>query len=431
MVSSKALSVVETLQSKGYDGYLVGGCVRDLILGQYPKDFDVATNALPADIQQVFTGSRIIGRRFKIVHVTFGRGRSREVIEVVTYRASQSTGKKHRGGSDRVVRSNHTGRILRDNVYGKLEEDVLRRDFSVNALYYDPCKETVIDYVGGVADIKSKKLRIIGDADTRFAEDPVRMIRAIRFQAKLGLSAESQISRSIRKNNQLLKQIPTARLFDEVIKLFHHGAAVKSWKLLFETPFGELLFPEVAAQFKAKTGRRFKSMILDALKNTDDRINQNLPVISSYFIAVILWRTYCDNLQNAYSRGLSGQGLQWDVASLSFKSQFLTYSVPVNLRKTALDIWSLQRPLEERRRQDISNILINKKFRAAFDFLTLRAGVGEINNSIADWWHNIQIVDNDRKEEMIAKLPQTQRRKKKRDKNRTKSSQKLSLQTVR
>ena len=409
-VSDGALEVVEVLQAANFDGYLVGGCVRDLVVGRQPKDFDVTTNARPEQVKDLFPRARIIGRRFKIVHVTFGKGRHREIIEVATYRAAASDQQEQRSGrrgnSTRVQKSGDTGRILRDNVFGTLEGDIYRRDFSVNALYYDPCREEVLDFIGGVADLKQGVLRVIGDIDTRFAEDPVRMIRAVRFKSKLGLEFEPGIDRAIHENAQLLEGVPAARLFDEVLKLFHHGAGAMTWKNLRATGLASILFPQTVHSIEGKSGHRFEDLVLQALKNTDNRINRNQPVIAGFFFAVILWQPYCVRLQRNLASGVRINEAQWNAAEFVFKSQSRTVSIPWRVRTPSTEIWEMQPRLESRIPRTITKILENRRFRAAYDFLLLRSGIEEVNKELSEWWTKIQECTGDRRQSMIAQLRQ-------------------------
>lgn len=405
------MEVVKKLQSANFDGYLVGGCVRDLIVGIQPKDFDVTTNATPEQVRDLFPRARIIGRRFKIVHVTFGRGRQREVIEVATYRAaapdSQQPNSRRRGRSQKQ-KSDDSGRILVDNVYGSIEGDVYRRDLTVNALYYDPCNEQVLDFIGGVADLKRGVLRVIGDIDTRFAEDPVRMIRAIRFKSKLGLDIGPGIERGIQENAQLLEGVPAARMFEEVLKLFHHGAAASTWKNLRATDLASTLFPQTIHSIEAKSGHRVEELVIQALKNTDDRINHDKPVIAGFFFAVILWRPYCMQLEKQLANGVRINEAQWNASDLVFKTQSRTVSIPWRVRTPSTEIWDMQSRLESRIPRTISKILENRRFRAAYDFLLLRSGIDEVSAEVADWWTKIQECDSHQKKVIIDRLRQQQ-----------------------
>ena len=412
-VSSNALDVVKKLQKNGFDGYLVGGCVRDLILELSPKDYDVTTNARPEQVKALFPRSRIIGRRFKIVHVTYGRGWEREVIEVATYRASSP---KARSEQDQITTKSRatnrrsrsitsdSGRILDDNVYGTLEEDVARRDFTVNSLYYDPINEIVLDYFQGVAHVSEKSLHIIGDISTRFVEDPVRMLRAIRFKAKLGLQTGQLLDRQIEIHADRLADVPGARLFEEVLKLFHYGAALSSWKALFNTPLAMLLFPLTCRAISAESGHRFEDLIAHALKNTDTRINNELPVMAGFLYAVLLWKPFCGELERMMQLGNRRNEACFTAAEVVFKAQNKVISVPWRVRTPATDVWDLQYRLENRIPRTIQKLLIHRRFRAAYDFLELRSRVGEVDKSLVDWWTTIQQVDPGQQQSMISAL---------------------------
>lgn len=399
-VSRNALEVVEKLQKKGFDGYLVGGCVRDLVLGIAPKDYDVTTNAKPEQVKAIFPRSRIIGRRFKIVHVTYGRGREAEIIEVATYRANSQVGqprKKH-GRST----ATHSGRILDDNVYGTLEEDVERRDLTVNSLYYDPVKEIVLDYCGGVDDLRKKEIHVIGNISTRFSEDPVRMLRAIRFKAKLGLKTGEELDQHINTHAHKLADVPAARLFDEVLKLFHHGAALQTWKTLHQTPLGGMLFPLTSQATSEKSGHRFEELIVHALKNTDSRINRGLPVMAGFLYAVLLWRPYNLEVEKLIKRGEPrSEAFFISAADSVFKRQNRVISIPWRVRTPATEVWDLQSRLERRAPKTILKTLDNRRFRAAYDFLELRSRVDEVDKDIVDWWTKIQEVSFPEQQKMI------------------------------
>ena len=429
-VSVNAMEVVEKLQQKGYDSYLVGGCVRDMILGLHPKDFDVTTNARPEQVKSLFGRSRIIGRRFKIVHVTFGRSRynEREIIEVATYRAkaSKKSTTNKRGGKKATV--SDTGRLLDDNVYGTLDQDVERRDFTVNALYYDPVNDVILDYYGGVEHLKRKELHIIGDTATRFSEDPVRMLRAIRFKAKLNLETGSAMDQDIRNCASHLSDVPAARLFDEVLKLFHHGAALDTWKVLSTTPLGKLLFPLTVRAITLEGGHRFEDLIVHGLKNTDSRINNELPVMAGYLYAVLLWKPFVVDTEKKIEHGMRRNEAMWAASESVFKQQNKVISIPWRVRTPATEIWDLQPRLEKRVPRSIEKILENRRFRAAYDFLELRSRIGEVDSDLVQWWTDIQKTDGPGQKKMIDVLrnqsgsskPRSRNRNRNRHRNRSK-----------
>ena len=411
-ISPESLEVVRTLKSRGYDGFLVGGCVRDLIMGLKPKDFDVATDALPGEVQDIFPRSRIIGRRFKIVHVVSRRGRFRHVVEVTTYRAASENPDGAKGRT--FSRSSRTGRILADNVYGTREEDVMRRDFTLNALYYDPLKEKVIDYLGGVRDIRHRQLRMIGDPERRFAEDPVRMIRAVRFQARLGFEVQDEIESAIRNRFRCLEDIHTSRLYDEVIKLFHQGSAEEAWDRLFETPLGKMLFPHVASSMRHGQPDSCLEFVRGALRNTDNRVRAGMPVIDSFFVAVVFWDVY----RKALGRQRAGRTAKHEAHGRAVLETLDDSSglviIPLRVRTIVQEIWWMQDLMERRPKKSIDSIMANRRFRAAYDFLVLRAEAGEIDRASPDWWTRLQEVTPDQRRSMIDSLPGAKKKRRRR-----------------
>lgn len=406
-VSEGAMLVCQTLQKHGYDGYLVGGCVRDWMLGLHPKDFDVATNATPEQIRPLFKRARIIGRRFKLVHVHH----KREMIEVATYRASPGEETSH------LHKQSQSGRVLRDNVYGSLLEDARRRDFTINALYMDPVAKQVIDFQGGVEDIQNRHLELIGDPDKRFAEDPVRMLRALRFKAKLGFDIPKKLDALIEKHQHHFEEVSNARLFDETFKLFHHAHAVESWHTLCEHDFLSILFP--LTEDAIEHDEMVEDFILRALENTDRRVGQEKPVIPAFFFAVILWHAYLrERNQNP---GLpSGREGVYRAAENVFRKQYPVIAIPKRVSSVIIEIWDMQWHLEQRRVKSIDGLLENRRFRAAYDFLLLREAIGEIGDEIPHWWTRIQNENSAGKREMVQALPrpQNQRRGRRKSPNR-------------
>ncbi len=397
-ISSNALQVVERLQEKGYQAYLVGGCVRDLILGIKPKDFDVSTNATPEQVKRVFNrNGRIIGRRFKIVHVRFGY----DVIEVATFRANAED-------RDKVDRNQMTeseeGRLIRDNVYGSIDEDVVRRDFTANSLYLDPIAGEVIDYLGGIQDIAQKKLVSIGDPSTRFREDPVRMLRVVRFSAKLGFEMEPEALAIIEEEGKLLAHVSPARLFEEVLKLFHGGAAHRTYQTLRQYGLFKYLFPftdQIAVD-------DVEGMPELALKNTDIRVQAGKPVIPAFLFACMLWDPVKADAQVLMDDGAKPSHA-WRVAmndALRDQNQYV--AVPRRLAEIILDIWTIHFKLVKRSPKTIRQVLENRRFRAAYDFLLLRTRVHEVDEDISDWWTRIQEVDEQEQKDMVERL--TERR---------------------
>lgn len=397
-ISKKALQVVQGLQDAGYDAYLVGGCVRDLIVGTKPKDFDVSTNATPEQIKKTFgRNARIIGRRFRLAHVRFGY----EVIEVATFRADASDRDGAVGRNE--MSEGDQGQLLRDNVYGTIEEDVVRRDFTVNAMYYDSVKGEIIDFMGGIDDIKEGKLKSIGEPELRFTEDPVRMLRVIRFAAKLGFEMEPAALHMIEEQGKLLSHVSNARLFEEVLKLFHGGAAYDTYLLLRKYGLFKHLFPFT------------DQMVIDgvdglperALKNTDKRVRQGKPVIPAFLFACMMWDPVKADAQILLDDG-ANESHAWRVAmndGLRDQNQYV--AVPRRLADIILDIWNIHFRLIKRNPRMVKASLNNRRFRAAYDFLLLRTMVHEVDEEISEWWTEIQEVDQDGRDKMIADLSES------------------------
>lgn len=407
LLSRAALEVATTLQDAGFDGYLVGGCVRDLLLRKTPKDFDVATNATPEQIKTLFRRARIIGRRFRLVHVRAGR----EIVEVATYRAPQSAAKKYHFGVG-SVRTTHSGRVLEDNVFGSLEQDAVRRDFTINALYYDPHKRQVVDFVGGVRDAQNNQLRIIGDARERFIEDPVRLLRALRFHAKLNLTLSDSLQQRISEGVNLLDDVPAPRLFDEIIKMFHHGHALKSWQVMRRYGVVDRLFPLSATHFAKHP--RGEELVQSAMHNTDQRVAEGKPVIPAFLFAVLLWLPFCEQLARQQRRGVPLPEAIWRSGEKLFSQQGARAQVPRRVSTVAVEMWEMQFALAQRKPRRIDSILANRRFRAGYDFLLLRQQIGEVESELTNWWGAIQEQPSEGKNRMIdalrASSPKTKRR---------------------
>lgn len=393
LISENALSVVKDIQAAGYQAYLVGGCVRDLLLGLKPKDFDVATDATPEQIKKLFRNSRIIGRRFKLVHVRFGY----EVIEVATFRASADD--RDNVASHEMTEGDQ-GQLLRDNVYGTIEEDVQRRDFRANALYLDPESDEILDFMGGMDDVKTKSLKSIGEPKQRFREDPVRMLRVVRFAAKLGFSMEPEALEMIEQEGKLLSHVSPARLFEEVLKLFHGGAAFDTYQMLRKYGLFKYLFPFTdQGVFDDVEG-----MPERALQNTDKRIHQGKPVIPAFLFACLLWDPVKSDAQVLMQDGVP-ESQAWRTAmndGLRDQNQYV--AVPRRLAEIILDIWNIHFRLIKRNPRMVKASLSNRRFRAAYDFLLLRVALHEVDESIGDWWTEIQEVDDQARKQMIDDL---------------------------
>ena len=395
--SINALKVVNRLASQGFQAYLVGGCVRDLLLGSSPKDYDVATDAHPEDVRQLFSNSRSIGRRFKIVHVRFGR----DIIEVATFRAPPAV--------DRDDHISDGGRILSDNIYGSFEEDVMRRDFTINALYYNPENKQIIDLVDGMGDIEKKTIRLIGDPENRFREDPVRMLRAARFEAKLGFDLEAKTMAQLKKLGFLLQDIPPARLFEEVLKLFMSGQGEASFNSLRQHELLGWLFPAINNADEIA----FKLIGL-ALASTDKRINEGLPVTPAFIYAALLWWPFCEEREKLKQAGQTNLAASHEAALTVIAKQQLFTSIPRRFSGPMRDIWQLQARLPNTRGKKPEILMGHKRFRAAYDFLLLRELSGEPLDGLGEWWTNYQEQNPEQRQAMQNSTPPKSKRRRKR-----------------
>ncbi len=405
-ISPNAVKVLYKLAEAGYHGFLVGGGVRDLLLNKRPKDFDIATDASPEQLKSLFRNARIIGRRFKIIHLRFGR----EIIEVTTFRAPHDT---HNEIADHVPRrriqnqeSAHStsGMILRDNVYGNIDEDALRRDFTINALYYTIDNFLVLDFSTGITDLQAKQIRIIGEPAERYKEDPVRMLRAIRFAAKLGFSIEEKTLQPINELAHLLESISTARLFDETIKLLAGGHAVKTFELLrLYKPGAYLLGPTLKALEKL-SGPACKLVEL-ALLNTDKRLAEDKSVTPAFLFAALLWPVLQLRLQAQQSTTSNQHQLFQQAAQEVLTEQLQYTAVPKRFTIAAKEIWELQFRLVRNNKRSVESAFNHPRFRAAYDFLLLREEAGEDLDGRGQWWTTFQIGDTNQKSEMVASEP--------------------------
>lgn len=388
-ISSAALKVTQKLQEAGFDAFVVGGAVRDLLLGIVPKDFDVATNATPEQVHALFRRSRIIGRRFKIVHVTFGRD---EIIEVTTYRGPADDGH---------VTDDH-GRILQDNVWGSREQDALRRDFTVNALYYDPASREIVDYANGVADLQAKQLVMIGDPEQRYREDPVRMLRAVRLAAKLGLTIEANTQAPIEPLASLLQNVPAARLFDEMLKLLFSGHAWECLNQLRQQGLHHGFFPLLDVIVEQPLGEKF---VMLALANTDERIRADKPVSVGFLFAALLWHEVLAAWKEIQAQGESPLPALFQAMDRVLDVQEKKLAIPRRYSVTMKEIWVLQPRFEQRSGRRPFRLLEQPRFRAGFDFLMLRAESGEADAELPQWWSEFQDADNATREEMLVREP--------------------------
>ena len=369
-----AVSVVERLSENGYSAFIVGGAVRDLLIGGKPKDFDVATNATPEQIVALFRGARIIGRRFRIVHVRMGR----EIIEVTTFRGS------HKTDDSNESKTSNRGLLLRDNVYGTLEEDAVRRDLTVNALYLDVVNNTILDHLNALEDIDQRLIRVIGDPKTRYQEDPVRMLRVARFAAKLDFDIEADTEQSIAPIKHLLADIPSARLFDEALKLFMSGYGLQSFERLEHLGLLEVVLPEAAENLQSQSAQ---IIIKQALGNTDQRIARDKPCTPAFLFAAMLWpaveKQSIELSKHSMSRpeALNAAGQQVTQRTVQRVAIPKRFSIPMR------EIWSLQHRLEHQSPKRIKPTLSLRRFRAAFDLLLLRAEASpdSLRSAVAFW----------------------------------------------
>ncbi|OCR21997.1 poly(A) polymerase [Pseudomonas syringae] len=395
--SRYAVSIVERLQNAGYQAYLVGGCVRDLMLHIEPKDFDVATSATPEQVRAEFRNARIIGRRFKLVHIHFGR----EIIEVATFRANHPVDDEDEDSNQSS--RNESGRILRDNVYGTLEEDAQRRDFTINALYYDPVSERVLDYANGVHDIRNRLIRLIGDPQQRYKEDPVRMLRAVRFAAKLDFGIEKHSATPIRQLAPMLRDIPSARLFEEVLKLFMSGYAASTFEMLVDLELFEPLFPASSKALEYNPTYTH-TLISEALANTDLRIKQNKPVTPAFLFAALLWPALPAKVLRLQERGMPPIPAMNEAAQELIIEQCQRIAIPKRFTMPIREIWDMQERLPRRSGKRADMLLDNPRFRAGYDFLLLRESAGEETDGLGEWWTDYQECNDSERREMIRDL---------------------------
>lgn len=410
LVDDRALSVVQTLQDAGYEAYVVGGAVRDLLLGLRPKDFDVATDATPEEVKALFRRAFIIGRRFRIVHVVYGRGREHEVIEVSTFRAhldnraaeqvkgNERTSKSELAGMKHAVDS--SGRVLRDNVWGPQDEDATRRDFTVNAMYYDPESQYLVDYHGGMQDSNKKVLRMIGDPVARYREDPVRIIRAVRFAAKLsqlGFKLETKTAKPLAAMLGLLADVPQSRLFDEMLKLLQTGHALASIEQLQKLGLQKGIYPLLDVVVE----RADSPFVKAALVDTDRRVGEGKPVAPSFLLACVLWA----DVKLGWDQRLANRvppfpALQESIDEV-FEARIGDVSGRGKLAADMREIWMMQPRFDKRIGSTAFSLVEQARFRAGFDFLRLRAEVSEVELALADWWQEFSMADDAAREDLI------------------------------
>jgi poly(A) polymerase len=409
LVDERAMNVVRTLQERGFEAYIVGGAVRDLLVGLKPKDFDVATNATPEEVKACFRRAFIIGRRFRIVHVVYGRGREHEVIEVSTFRAHlDSNDAEQVSGNERTSKkalSNMThavdasGRVLRDNVWGPQEEDAARRDFTVNAMYYDPLTGDVIDYHHGLEDAKKRVLRMIGDPATRYREDPVRIIRAVRFAAKLnhlGFKLEPRTAKPLKASVALLADVPQSRLFDEMLKLLQTGHALASIAQLKTLGMAKGIYPLLDVVVE----RVDSDFVNAALQDTDRRVGEGKPVAPSFLLSCVLWADVREGWQVRSNDMPTFPALQEAIEDV-FNARIGDVSGRGKLAGDMREIWTMQPRFDKRSGSAPFGLIDQARFRAGFDFMRLRAEVGEVEEELADWWETFSTANEDTRTDML------------------------------
>ena len=391
LLSSHAVRVTQTLQENGFKAFVVGGAVRDLLLGVKPKDFDVATNATPEQVKRLFRRAFIIGKRFQIVHVMFGQ----EIIEVTTFR----------GASAESAPKDEHGRVLRDNTFGEQHEDAVRRDFTINAMYYDPAAQTVLDYHNGIADIRNKTLRIIGVPEARFREDPVRLLRVVRFAAKLGFTIDSATREPIQVMAPLINNVPAARVFDEMLKLLMSGHALACLQQLRKEGLHHGLLPLLDVVLEQPLGEKFVTL---ALENTDERVRQGKGVSPGFLFASLLWHQVLEKW-NAYKAAgefpIPALHLAADdVLNTQTEKLALQRRIATDMR----DIWAMQPRFERRTGKSPYKMLEHQRMRAGYDFLLLRCESGELDAEVGQWWTDFMAADGPGREELLARKPRTE-----------------------
>jgi len=466
-ISPNALRVLYRLRDGGFMAFLVGGCVRDLLLGLEPKDFDVATDALPEEVKRLFRNSRLVGRRFRLAHVFFGR----DIIEVATFRATSApsqgdeplpeadpedgevpeldgpqleiepaapparspaqrarTGSEHHPEATAELMFDASGRILRDNIYGTIDEDVWRRDFTANALYYNIADFSVWDYVGGAQDIAARTLKLIGDPETRFREDPVRMLRAARFEAKLGFQIEPATAKPIGALRQLLAGVPPARLFDETLKLFLTGQGARSFEVLRSRGLLAAMLPTVDAYFGSHPGSLVEKLLLQGLRNTDARVLADKPVTPTFLFALLLYGPIAGIIESAPPEHWHELATILEACDRATREAQARLAIPRRFALGVREMFALQPRLEHPRGRRSLRLLEQARFRAGYDLLLLRAEHGLAPPDVAQWWTRLQQVPPEERGRMADALagegspPQAPHRRGRRRRRRSRAS---------
>jgi poly(A) polymerase len=403
LISPNALKVLYRLNKGGYDAYLVGGGVRDILLGLKPKDFDIATNATPEQIKELFRNCRLIGRRFRLAHIVFGR----EIIEVATFRGHHDTAADNKKNCQKTSKQNEQGMLLRDNIYGSIDEDAQRRDFTINAMYYSLKDFTVHDFANGIDDIEKQQIRLIGDPQTRYREDPVRMLRAIRFATKLKMTISTETNAPIKELAPLLENIPPARMFEEFNKLFLSGKALENFTLLRSYGLFYHLFPSVEEALKEQQPHYINEFIEQALSNTDQRVNEGKRVTPAFLFAALLWYPLQQKIANLHELNhLSAQDAFFSALAEVMSQQQQRIAVPKRFQAVMKDIWILQDKLNRREGKRAFKTFEHPKFRAGYDFLLLRAEIeqpyhGTQLSDLACWWTDFQQCEAATQQQMV------------------------------
>ena len=400
-ISSCALRTTQTLQRRGFAAFVVGGAVRDLILGGKPKDFDIATNATPEEVRELFRRSRIIGRRFRLVHVLCGP----EMVEVSTFRGTHTPDE-----SDGGVADEH-GRILRDNVFGNQEQDATRRDFTLNALFYDPATQEVWDYHGGVADLKKRRLRLIGDPERRYREDPIRMLRAVRFAASRGLEIDAATRRPIHRLAGLLAHVPPSRLLDEMMKLLLSGHAAEAVAQLRKEGLHHGVLPLLDAAMGRAAGERF---VEAALRSTDERVRAGKPVSPGFLFAALLWPEVLAEWKVLEEKSMPPIPALYQAMDHVMKAQAGKLAIPHRYGADMREIWAMQPRFLQRAGKRPYRLLEHPRFRAGYDFLLLRCQSGELDPALGEWWERFQRASEPERAQMMVSDSEPHRRRRRR-----------------
>lgn len=401
-INDNALKVLYRLRESGYAAYLVGGGVRDLLLGLHPKDFDVATDAHPEQVQAIFRNCRLIGRRFRLAHVYFRDS----VIEVATFRAAIED-----GAAEGERRHSDAGMIMRDNVYGTLHEDAWRRDFTINALYYNIADFSVVDFTCGMDDLQQRIVRMIGDPYKRYHEDPVRMLRAVRFAAKLDFTIEPSTEKPIFALAGLLQNVPTARLFEEILKLYVHGKSLASFQMLRHYGLFALLFPQTEICLADNPGEIFPPLLTHSFREADIRWQQDKSLHPAYLFAVLLWLPLQKAIQDYEAEGMKSFPAMFAAMEKVIRTQNKSLQIPRRLTTVVKEIWVVQYRLSQvmRYSKRAQAMVHHPRFRAAYDFLLLRAQAGDSVMEACDWWTRFQNADEGERKELLQKLRKTKK----------------------